>query len=251
MSSWFRLNTDFFIHDDICDLPLVTRFSVIAVISYVKLFGRRGEVKATASMIARATQTPINEIESALKTDFFEVSGKQIKIPNWFIYQVDTTSKERQSRFNRNKRETPLVTADNGYNDTGTGTGTVTYDILKKNIVDFWNQKSPPLPKIIKFSKSRQNKLKVRLGDKSFVENWQAVIDRMADTPFLLGDNDRGWKVNFDWLIENDKNYVKVLEGRYDDNGRTINAGSKKPQQKNDGSQTDWDAVAEAVGQTD
>ena len=37
----------------------------------------------------------------------------------------------------------------------------------------------------------------------------------IAKTPFLKGVNKRGWKVDFDWLIANDTNYVKVLEGKY------------------------------------
>jgi len=34
----------------------------------------------------------------------------------------------------------------------------------------------------------------------------------MSKSPFLTGD---GWKVSFDWLIENDTNYLKTLEGNY------------------------------------
>ena len=34
-------------------------------------------------------------------------------------------------------------------------------------------------------------------------------------TPFCRGENDRGWKVDFDWLVANDTHYQKVLEGKY------------------------------------
>jgi hypothetical protein len=31
----------------------------------------------------------------------------------------------------------------------------------------------------------------------------------------LLGNNDRGWCVDFDFIIANDINYIKVCEGKY------------------------------------
>ena len=34
----------------------------------------------------------------------------------------------------------------------------------------------------------------------------------------MSGDNDRGWKASFDWLLENDSNIMKVLEGNYPKN---------------------------------
>jgi hypothetical protein len=42
------------------------------------------------------------------------------------------------------------------------------------------------------------------------------LVLKAASTPFCLGSNDRGWRVTFDWLIENDKNISKLLEGNYD-----------------------------------
>ena len=39
---------------------------------------------------------------------------------------------------------------------------------------------------------------------------------KMQASHFLRGDNKRGWKASFDWLFENDKNWVKVYEGNYD-----------------------------------
>jgi hypothetical protein len=45
--------------------------------------------------------------------------------------------------------------------------------------------------------------------------NMQNIVDAIAEQPFLLGQNDRGWVVSFDWIIANDTNFVKVLEHRY------------------------------------
>jgi hypothetical protein len=41
-------------------------------------------------------------------------------------------------------------------------------------------------------------------------------VRRAAATPFLAGAGTRGWRASFDWLIANDTNLRKVIEGIYD-----------------------------------
>ena len=46
-------------------------------------------------------------------------------------------------------------------------------------------------------------------------ENVIKAIDIAANSDFLKGKNDCNWKMDFDWLIANDTNIVKILEGKY------------------------------------
>jgi hypothetical protein len=46
----------------------------------------------------------------------------------------------------------------------------------------------------------------------------RAVI-KAQETPFLRGEGSKGWRADFDWL-SNDRNVVKVLEGKYDHHER-------------------------------
>lgn len=70
---------------------------------------------------------------------------------------------------------------------------------------------------ITKLSTSRINKIKARLNtDSEFKKHFEIVINKILNNNFLLGDNKNNWKVSFDWIIENDKNYLKILEGNYD-----------------------------------
>ena len=72
------------------------------------------------------------------------------------------------------------------------------------------------LNKIIKLSDKRKAKLKARLdelGEGKIIE----AIDKIKESSFLRGENDRHWKVDFDWLIANDTNILKVLEDKYKD----------------------------------
>lgn len=89
-----------------------------------------------------------------------------------------------------------------------------------KDIIDYesikttWNffAGNYGLPKIKALTKPRLAKLNIRLKeDFDLVE-----ILRIAEqSNFLKGDNKTGWKLTFDWLIENEKNYIKILEGNY------------------------------------
>jgi hypothetical protein len=44
---------------------------------------------------------------------------------------------------------------------------------------------------------------------------WVSVIERISKSGFCLGQNDRGWKADFDFLVRTDT-HSKVMEGKYD-----------------------------------
>lgn len=82
-------------------------------------------------------------------------------------------------------------------------------------LVDVWNENRGPLPAVEKLTKGRAAKIKSRLKEEPDPAYWESVVRRAAETPFLRGENDRGWKANFDWLVRNDENHAKVMEGGY------------------------------------
>ncbi len=45
---------------------------------------------------------------------------------------------------------------------------------------------------------------------------WRTLFQKVAGTPFLRGKNPRGWTASLDWILENDTNVMRVLEGAYD-----------------------------------
>jgi hypothetical protein len=83
-----------------------------------------------------------------------------------------------------------------------------------------WNATS--LPKCITLSSGRKEKLRQRLKSKHFRENYKAAIEKLSKSSFAKGHSDKGWKVSIDWFLDNDTNYVKALEGKYDDKPRSI-----------------------------
>ena len=86
---------------------------------------------------------------------------------------------------------------------------------IEKNLIDLWNSTS--LPKIYLFSSERKTHLRQRIKNRHFVENYSVAIEKISKSDFCLGGEDKkGWKSTIDWLLANDNNYVKALEGKYD-----------------------------------
>lgn len=77
--------------------------------------------------------------------------------------------------------------------------------------VECWNMFADKFgkQKIIKLTKSRAKKLKLRLKDQTFV--FPDILNKAKDQKFITENN---W-FTFDWVLENETNYLKVLEGNY------------------------------------
>lgn len=84
-------------------------------------------------------------------------------------------------------------------------------------IVKLYHSCCPSLPKVLKLTDKRKSKIRVRFEEMKYsYETMQALFEKSEASYFLRGDNNRGWKADFDWLFINSTNWVKVLEGKYD-----------------------------------
>jgi hypothetical protein len=83
------------------------------------------------------------------------------------------------------------------------------------DILDLFNNTCTSLTRVQKLTNSRKDKLSARWKEMPDIAQWKQLFDIVECSTFLNGQNDRGWRANFDWLIKNDSNYTKVLEGQY------------------------------------
>lgn len=67
------------------------------------------------------------------------------------------------------------------------------------------------LATVKELTKSRRQKFATRIKEKGF--DFWAILKRAGESQFIQKSK---W-FSFDWVLENDKNYLKVLEGNYDD----------------------------------
>jgi hypothetical protein len=89
---------------------------------------------------------------------------------------------------------------------------------------DLWNSECEDkiIKPILSLSTNRRQKIKTRLKERPFKE-WNEVFRKINSSEFCCGDNDRGWSATFDWIIKNEENAIKVLEGKYDN--KIVKAG--------------------------
>lgn len=81
-------------------------------------------------------------------------------------------------------------------------------------VMDYFNTRfSGRLPLIAKMTPRRASVILARAADYG-EESVKSMLDNVANSPFLLGENTRRWHACFDWLFKPD-NFVKVLEGNY------------------------------------
>lgn len=77
------------------------------------------------------------------------------------------------------------------------------------------------IPLAQKFDQTRRAKLRQRLKDCGGLSGWVAALEKLSKSSHCTGSNDRGWRADFDFLLQN-QSFTRLMEGRYDD---------RKPQQ--------------------
>lgn len=111
-----------------------------------------------------------------------------------------------------------------------------------KEIKEMWNETCPGFPKLFTISEARKNKMRLRIAEMGGLEKAlpliKQIFEKMQQSKFLKGDNKRGWKASFDWLFENDKNWVKVYEGNYDN--KPEQAAAKRYNANNRNCNDEW-----------
>jgi len=95
-------------------------------------------------------------------------------------------------------------------------------------ILDYWKQHKRLVDKcdMRAITKQRKEKVKARWQEQDFKNNWQSIVEKSNESDFLTGPEFPGF--SFDWLIKNDTNYMKVLEGKYDNKGTKTHSQSDK-----------------------
>lgn len=86
----------------------------------------------------------------------------------------------------------------------------------KSEVMNGWNLLASEcgLPRVGKLTAQRDRQLKARLREYPEIQSWQSAFASIRGSPFLRGQNDRGWKADFDFLLQ-PKSFTKLVEGSY------------------------------------
>ena len=181
---------------------------------------KRGQLLTGRKQLAKETGLSEQNIKTSIKhlkmTN--EVTSKVtnkysiITITNYDSYQDEKDEASQQT----DPQLTSNQPATNQQLTTTKNVKKVKNEKKLKHYVSLWNEKANEfgLSKIISLSDKRKKKFSIRNSESNF--DLVKIIEKIQkNTPHLIGQNDRGWKVSIDWILENNNNYIKILENKY------------------------------------
>lgn len=82
-------------------------------------------------------------------------------------------------------------------------------------VLSLWNNfaEKHNLGKVIKLSDKRKSAISARKKEIEF--DLVKILSLISESEFLKGNNQQGWKVDFDFVFCSKNNYLKILEGKY------------------------------------
>ena len=159
------------------------------------------------------------ELQEVQKSNFKKFENQTSRSPKIELQEV-----RKSNSNNTNYNKTNINKTD--YNKTNNMSDDDDDSEIKnlQKVIDCWNSLPDEINKIIAYNPSRINNIN-NLVNKYGIELVCKAIKSIAETDFLLGKKTK-WKINIDWFCEED-NFVKVLEGYYQDQTKTMNESSE------------------------
>lgn len=167
--------------------------------------------EANQSSASFAKQTEANEANA------FFAKHNDNEYENEYEYENEIRDKEDKTDAGASS---PLPSDRESENDDKPCKQVKSDKVPYGKIKDLWNETCGAFNAVYVLSKSRKAKIGIRVTEMGGVEKAMETIEelfrKVSESKFLNGDNDRSWKASFDWVFENDKNWVKIMEGNYD-----------------------------------
>ena len=209
---WFRLENNFF------DDPEVYSLSNLGKLIYVFLLCCRSKTDKNVFKINTKKlgfELSLSELEIMNKLDELESFSfiRVLKTPNDGI----KTPKDGL----QTDRQTDRQTARGAEEDFNFNKGT---EVL--SLVNIWNEHCGVLPKVSKVSLRRKTQIKQRLKEESDLEYWKQVVQKIEESNFCQGKNERGWRADFDFFLK-PGTHISAMEGKYDNRQKQNSNGEK------------------------
>lgn len=89
-------------------------------------------------------------------------------------------------------------------------------ELRPETVVEAWNEMAGRLnlAQVRSISAKRRAQLKTRIRDHP-LSHWIDALNAIERSQFLLGENNRGWRADFDFLLQ-PSSFQKLIEGSYD-----------------------------------
>lgn len=90
------------------------------------------------------------------------------------------------------------------------------------NFLNIYNEECTNLPKCLKITEKRKIAINKCLKEKIGEEVFKQICIKANQSDFLIGENDRNWKADFDFVTKSDK-AMQILEGKYENRQKSNN----------------------------
>lgn len=104
----------------------------------------------------------------------------------------------------------------NNISNNKTNNKSISKDIDNKEVEWFlknYHETCVSLPRVMKLSDKRRKAI-IKILNKFSKDDILDCFDRIEESDFLIGNNDRGWKADIDFILREDK-FINILEGKY------------------------------------
>ncbi|EEI87248.1 replication initiator protein A domain protein [Anaerococcus lactolyticus ATCC 51172] len=187
--------------------------NIIYVKNFIKSENIVGEISKNSLEMLKSSRIPKNQIQEYQNIKFKNTKKSNSRIPK---YQIQEYQKMVSNNTNINK------TDYNKTNNMGDDDEEETKNL--QQFIDCWNGLPDEINKILACNQSRIDNIN-NLINKFGIELVCKAINSISVTDFLLGKKTT-WKINIDWFCDED-NFVKVLEGYYQDQTKSKNDCSR------------------------
>lgn len=129
----------------------------------------------------------------------------------------------RENRLNRNKHMSNICKTYEKHMGNEDEDVNVNKDNDINIVLKEWNNRMPW--KVREISGSRLIHLKERLKENQFVCEFHTILTKILESDFLSGrkpsKDHPNFRADLDFVIKNNTNYIKILEGKYDNLRKT------------------------------
>ena len=231
------LSTDFMTSDHIFET--LTHDEYIAYTIILAKTDKRGFADSVKKEIIyfEIDKNVFKRLEEKGYIDIHKVGNVEVYLVlDFFVHNHSTASEKTESKYKpildnyysidmegdriyHKKSPDNISESNNDVSDVTTQENALEAEVDYNQFVKAWNEVAtnkelPTIHNEDSWTDARKSKLKELVGVFG-IDDVLKTIEKVGESKFLCGENDRKWRCSFGWLIEHE-NFEKVIEGNYD-----------------------------------